>query len=207
MERNRCRKTIPWCGSTYDPNESRPLQLLLWVCHGNFARPSLNLWDKAAKNSASTIYAITKAYLKPVLTVVGRSVDVRVNKLEVVAAVMKPKADITDGTWSREGGTELVITTADDLTKQAARRIWQPFGEAILTSGVLQPLVPNVGMKESSQDEVELIRALPSFFADNKGAHRGVVIINILLGPAFQLNCVAHAHQVSFREQKLRDYS
>ena len=179
-------------------------------------RPSSSesVGQRLLNSSASRISAITKAELILFLSVFGRSVDVRVNKPVVVAAVMQLKADIQSGTISMEGGTEPDIISGDDLTKQAAGRICQAFREASLTAWVMKPLVPTVGTKEGSRNEVELVRALPSFFElrspswssrPQRGTSAGVVLINIFLGPAVPLNCEARTHHRSCREQELRD--
>ena len=73
---------------------------------------------------------------------------------------------------SMEGGTEPDIISGDDLTKQGAGCIFQAFWEASLTAWVMKPLIPTIGMKEGSRNEVELVCALPSFFEDHKGAYR-----------------------------------
>ena len=85
---------------------------------------------------------------------------------------MQLKADIQSGTVSMEGGAEPDIISGNDLTKQAAGAYVRHFREASLTAWVMKPLVPTVGMKEGSRNEVELIRSLPRFFEDHKGARR-----------------------------------
>ena len=128
--------------------------------------------ERLVNSSASRISGTTKAELLNCLSVFGPTIDTRVNKPEVVAAVMQRMADNSSRAVSTEGGTDPDICSAGELAEQAASRVCVAFREASLTAWVMTSLVPTSGMKEGSGNEVEIIRALPKFFSEKKGAYR-----------------------------------
>ena len=131
-----------------------------------------SLAECISSSSASRISATTKPDLLNFLTVFGRVVDSRANKPEVLAAVMQLKADILSRSVCTDGGNEADDTTDDEMAERAAKRICNLFREASLTAWVMKPLVPTAGMKEGTRNELEIIRAIPNFFAGHLGAYK-----------------------------------
>ena len=87
------------------------------------ARPSSRtaVAERLVKSSASRISATTKAELLNCLSVFGRAIDTRVNKPEVVAAVMQLRADISSGPFPQRGARiQIYVVPRNGRSRQPA---------------------------------------------------------------------------------------
>lgn len=122
--------------------------------------------------SSSRINATTKPELQAMLALFGRGREQRAPKSQVVAAVNLVKADICAGTIEVQRPSDDVMTTDEQRNSEAAKNVSHSLREASLNTWVMKPLLATAGMKKGSRNELEIIKALPYFFANHPGAYR-----------------------------------
>lgn len=119
--------------------------------------------------SQTRINSFTKNELQEVLGAFGRRYEMRVSKSQLVAAVLQLKQDIIDETVSWEE-IEEGVQSEENLLSEAKAAVQNSLLQAFILAWVMKPLVPTMGMREGSRNEVEVIKALPAFFKNQKGA-------------------------------------
>lgn len=131
-------------------------------------RPSSRraLAERITGYSQSRINAFTKSELQEMLRSFGRPIELRAPKAQLVTAMLQLKHDITEENVNLEEPDEST-QSEETLLSEAKEDVHRGLLEASVSAWVMKPLVSTMGMREGSRNEIEVIKALPSFLRNN----------------------------------------
>ncbi|CDF34053.1 unnamed protein product [Chondrus crispus] len=145
-------------GAEPQPSERRDLALRL----ERYSRSRINLFNRND--------------LQQMLGGFARGLSGAPSKTVLVNAVLQLQADIGAGTVELDDDGADSVSLSASLTERASKLL-QKLREASLHAWVMKPLVSTAGMKEGSRNEIEVLKAIPSFLSKTRGAYahtRGV---------------------------------
>lgn len=123
-----------------------------------------------ARYSGSRINAFTRNELQQMLNVFERRLDGAPSKAVLVNKVAQLQADLAAGDVELDTVAESIIP-AESVMLDAINALMGGPRKASLRASVMKPQVSSAGIREGSQNEVEVLRAIPQFLDQNIGAY------------------------------------
>ena len=129
-----------------------------------------DLAQRITRYSRSRIQSFNRSDLHQMLGVFGRGMVRSPAKAVLVTVLLQLQTDIIAGTVDLNE-TEEEPAPMEARATESVSTLLLCLHEASVHSWVMKPLVSTAGMKEGSRNEIEVLRAIPKFLMENKGAY------------------------------------